>query len=375
MLSITDDCAVHSVPLNSQVIRVSEQGGETEYRLRQLPLKYKVDSLGGRLNIHDGKDRLIYCWRSIQQYQRRCRSPSLDRGGGRRSRSPRVRAPAGVEMMTPVSSRASAHMQLGTSRPQCSTTGTYPIPCIFRDRECSFSIASSPPFSNSREYDPGPRPDLTSNSLDNDSFKIKREDASVTINESIDLTKDEKDYLAPVMTEEEKKILLQITNNLMKTKTSRHFLKPVRDNPRYSMLMKEPMDLRTWKHKLIDGGYASIQEYKRDFRLIIDNALQWHEPDSEIAKDAQSLNAKFEEKMAKVSQTGTEDLDYKSTSNSSRPASPDSGPGDEPPRRTRELRPRAAKPSVQTYCSPSLPGVSLGSLGDLDWAHFADYMG
>ena len=124
VLSITDEFAVHNVPLNSQVIYISEQSGETEYRPSQLPLNYTVDNLGGRLNIHDGKGRLIYCWRSLEQYQRRWRSPSLGRGRGRRSHSPRERARAGIQMRTPVSSRASPHTQLGTSGPQCSKTGT-----------------------------------------------------------------------------------------------------------------------------------------------------------------------------------------------------------------------------------------------------------
>ena len=133
VLSITDEFAVHNVPLNSQVIYISEESGETEYRPSQLPLNYKVDSLGGRLNIHDGKGRLIYCWRSLEQYQRRWRSPSLGRGRGRRSRSPREPAWAGIQMRTPVSSRASPHTQSGTSRPQCSKTSTYLILCMFRD--------------------------------------------------------------------------------------------------------------------------------------------------------------------------------------------------------------------------------------------------
>ena len=133
VLSITDDYAVHNVPLNCQIIHISEQSGENEYRLGQLPLHYKVETLRGRLNIHDGKGRLIYCWRSLNQYQRRWRSPSLGPGGGRRSRSPRGRAPAEAKMMTPVSSRASAHTQSGTSRSKCSTTGTYSILCMYRD--------------------------------------------------------------------------------------------------------------------------------------------------------------------------------------------------------------------------------------------------
>ena len=133
VLSITDEFAVHNVPLNSQVIYISEQSGETEYRPSQLPLHYKIDNLGGRLNIHDGKGRLIYCWRSLEQYQRRWRSPSLGRRRGRRSRSPRERARAGIQMRTPVSSRASPHTQFGTSGPQCPKTGTQFILCMFRD--------------------------------------------------------------------------------------------------------------------------------------------------------------------------------------------------------------------------------------------------
>ncbi|KAK0515074.1 hypothetical protein JMJ35_002453 [Cladonia borealis] len=312
VLSITDDYATHSVPLSSQVIHISEQSGETKYRLNQLPLTYEVDTLGGRFNIHDGKNRLIYCWRSHEQHQRQWRSPSLARRGGHRSRSPRGRAPAGVETMRPVSNRTSAHMQSGTSERQRSTT------------------RSSLPFPTSKEYESEPRPDLNSKSGNYDSFKIRREDASVTKNDPVDLTKDEKDCRAPAMTAEQKKILRQITASLMITKTSLHFQKPLRNGERYFMVdndgytvEKEPMGLRTLQQKLIHGSYVSLQEYKRDFRLIIDTALQRFPPDSEIAKDAQALNAKFEEHMMFFA-AEREDL------------------GDETPRRTRERRPRAA---------------------------------
>ena len=159
------------------------------------------------------------------------------------------------------------------------------------------------------------------------------------------------------MTEEEKKVLLQITNSLMRTKSSRHFQKPVKDDSWYLKVIKEPMDLRTLKHKLIDGDYASLQEYKRGFRLIIDNALQWHEADSEVARDAQSLNAKFDEKIAMLTVPDMEDPADNTTSDSASFASLDSGPGDEPPRRTRELRPRRAKMPDQTYRPPSLREV------------------
>ena len=109
------------------------------------------------------------------------------------------------------------------------------------------------------------------------------------------------------------------------------------------MVIKEPMDLWILRRKLIDGGYTSVLEYKRDFRLIIDNALQWHEPDSDTAKDVQALNVKFEEKMLSLNDMGGPE--YRIPSDPVQSASPDSGPGDEAPRQTREPRPRAAKGS------------------------------
>ena len=154
------------------------------------------------------------------------------------------------------------------------------------------------------------------------------------------------------MTEEDRRSLLQITNNLMKTRISRRIRDSVNHDPSYSMVIKEPMDLWTLRRKLIDGGYASLQEYKRDFRLIIDNALQWYEPDSDTAKDVQALNAKFEEKMLSLSDM--RDPEYKTPSDPLRSASPDNGPGNQPLGRTRELPPRAAKRAVHTYRDPAL---------------------
>ena len=180
-------------------------------------------------------------------------------------------------------------------------------------------------------YDSEPRPDLNSNSGSYDSFTIRREDDSVAKNDSVDLTEDEKDCRAPAMTAEQKKILLQITESLIKSKTSLHFQEAPPEQRSYFMadndgytVKKELMDLKILKRNLIDGGYASIQEYKRDFRLTITTALHWYPPDSPIAKDAQALNAEFEEHMMRFSAAEREDL------------------GDETPSRTKERRPRAA---------------------------------
>ena len=154
------------------------------------------------------------------------------------------------------------------------------------------------------------------------------------------------------MAEEDRKSLLQITNTLMKTRIYRRLRESVKDDPRYSMAIKEPMDLWTLRHKLIDGVYTSVQQYKRDFRLIIVNASQWHGHHSEIARDIRSLYSKFEEKILSV--TDSRDPDCKIPSNPPRSPSPDSGPSDETPGQTRELRPRTRNVTVQTYREPTL---------------------
>ena len=112
---------------------------------------------------------------------------------------------------------------------------------MFRDRECLFLIASSPPVPTFKQYDSGSRPDPSSKSVRHGFFQPKKEGESVTKKEPIDLTEDEvDDLLAPAMTEEDGKSLLQITNTLMKTRISRRLRESVKNNPRYSMVIKSP---------------------------------------------------------------------------------------------------------------------------------------
>ena len=156
------------------------------------------------------------------------------------------------------------------------------------------------------------------------------------------------------MTEEDRKSLIRITNDLLMTRISQRLRESVKKGRRYRMVIN---DLWTWKRRLIDGGYASILEYKRGFRLVIDNALQWHEPDSEIAKAVHALNAKFEKKMLSLADMRA--TEYKIPSDPLRSPSPDNGAGSEPLVRTRELPSRAAKRAVHTYRDPAL--------GDFQW--------
>lgn len=171
----------------------------------------------------------------------------------------------------------------------------------------------------------------------------------------MDLTEDGKDYLAPPMTGKDRKSLIEITNNLWMMRNSLPFRKSVKHTPIYYMVLK---DLWTLRRKFKDGGYASLQEFKQDFRLVIDNGLQLDEPGSRTAKEFQALNAKFEETMAKFSLGNKRDSEYMATDDSSSAASTDSAPGEEP-LRLREIPSRAAKRAVHIYRDPAL--------GDFSW--------
>ena len=196
-------------------------------------------------------------------------------------------------------------------------------------------------------------------------MQSKKEDLPATKNEPIDLTKDgidciaapavtkdDIDYLSvPAMTEEERKGLLQITNDLMKTKSSRRLRESLKNNFTYSEEIKETLDLESLKRKLINRAYASVQQYKRDFQLLIDNALQWHKSDTVIATDVFDLQVKFEEKMLSLAYLG--DSEFETASDSPRSPSPHNGSSGGPTKRTRELPSRAAKRRVHTYRDPA----------------------
>lgn len=49
---------------------------------------------------------------------------------------------------------------------------------------------------------------------------------------------------------------------------------------RYYSVVRRPMDLSTMEEKLEGGSYKSISQFKRDFRLIVDNCRQYNGSDN-----------------------------------------------------------------------------------------------
>lgn len=56
------------------------------------------------------------------------------------------------------------------------------------------------------------------------------------------------------------------------------FLGPVDEAyaPKYYAVIAKPMDLQTMEDKLDNGEYGSLQQFKADFQLIVDNCRQYN---------------------------------------------------------------------------------------------------
>ncbi|XP_058794615.1 protein split ends-like isoform X2 [Phymastichus coffea] len=64
--------------------------------------------------------------------------------------------------------------------------------------------------------------------------------------------------------------------------------------PRYYSVVRKPMDLTKMEEKLDEGAYKTINQFKRDFRLIIDNCRQYNGSDNEYTEMAMNLKDIFD---------------------------------------------------------------------------------
>ena len=62
-LTVTVFGADHSIPLTTDVLRVTTFLGSIEYTIPQLPLTYNTADLHGNLTISDGSGKALYRWR------------------------------------------------------------------------------------------------------------------------------------------------------------------------------------------------------------------------------------------------------------------------------------------------------------------------
>ena len=60
--------------------------------------------------------------------------------------------------------------------------------------------------------------------------------------------------------------------------------------PDYYDIIKRPIDLEKISSKIRNNQYELLEDAVADFSLVFDNAAKYNEPDSQIYKDAQTLN-------------------------------------------------------------------------------------
>ncbi|GAA96863.1 uncharacterized protein L969DRAFT_94877 [Mixia osmundae IAM 14324] len=93
-----------------------------------------------------------------------------------------------------------------------------------------------------------------------------------------------------------KKILVHRSADLF-----RNPVDPVKDvAPRYFEIVKDPMDLSTMSYKLEQGYYASKNEFKADFELMIHNCHLYNSADSRPVQLANSLKAAFDKQWERI---------------------------------------------------------------------------
>jgi len=72
------------------------------------------------------------------------------------------------------------------------------------------------------------------------------------------------------------------------------------DYPDYYVLIKKPIDLLKISSKVDSGQYASMDDLEQDLVLMFDNACRYNEPDSQVYKDALTLQREMIRKKAEI---------------------------------------------------------------------------
>ena len=111
-LTVTVFGADHSIPLTTDVLRVTTFLGSIEYTVAQLPVTYNTADLHGNLTISDSSGKALYRWRLHSTAQPSAaghwQSKSLlTNSSGSETRSPSISAPPSSRTAeTPLTSRS-----------------------------------------------------------------------------------------------------------------------------------------------------------------------------------------------------------------------------------------------------------------------------
>nr|XP_033183972.1 serine/arginine repetitive matrix protein 2-like isoform X1 [Bombus vancouverensis nearcticus] len=134
------------------------------------------------------------------------------------------------------------------------------------------------------------------------------------------------------------------------------FIDPVDEEyaPRYYSVVRKPMDLSTMEEKLENGLYKSLSEFKRDFRLIVDNCRQYNGSDNEYTEMAFNLKEAFDKAVGRYLESETSSDEDPSSPKSflATPASPSCPSRISSPHQNRKRSKKSTKKS-KSYKSES----------------------
>ena len=84
----------------------------------------------------------------------------------------------------------------------------------------------------------------------------------------------------------------------------RYPVDPIKDfAPNYWDIIKKPMDLNTITNKLNTGLYKNRDQFRKDIKLVVDNAILYNGAGSLIAKSAEQMNKMFDKQWTRINAT------------------------------------------------------------------------
>lgn len=115
------------------------------------------------------------------------------------------------------------------------------------------------------------------------SFGIEEEERRVGMHKVLESLKDHVDawpFIDPVDEEYAPRYSIKILRATSNLSQGADVIIIVVVSHRYYSVVRKPMDLSTMEEKLENGLYKSLSEFKRDFRLIVDNCRQYNGSDN-----------------------------------------------------------------------------------------------
>ncbi|CAG8532382.1 10592_t:CDS:2 [Ambispora leptoticha] len=76
------------------------------------------------------------------------------------------------------------------------------------------------------------------------------------------------------------------------------------DYPQYYQLIKKPIAMKVIQRKVKNNEYSSAQEFRDDFHLMFNNAMEFNETDSQVYKDAVIMKQVFDQRYNELVNSG-----------------------------------------------------------------------